>query len=165
MNEQNMMQGMQFDRFSDCAETDAVADTFTAQPKMTKEELQQKTDEELLAMIQKAQGHTNKEFQEYMQCDFSYSYLTTALKSRGWENDWHKVSGTAAATPKPVTLPTRKSDDEIVRVSYMLDKSVAEEWKHFNKNVPYKTVTLRLAMKRFMDDVRSGRIKFELEIE
>lgn len=164
MNEQNMMQTMQFDRFGDCAETDAVADTRTAQPKMTKEELQQKTDEELLAMIQKAQGHTGKDFQEYMQCDFSYSYLSTALKNRGWENDWHKVSESSFAL-KPVTIRMKKSDDETVRVSYMLDKSTAEQWKRFNKNVPYKTVTLGAAMQRFMEDVRSGRIRFELEID
>ena len=58
----------------------------------------------------------------------------------------------------------RKSDDTVSRQSYMIDKSVAEEWKQFNKNVPYKTVTLGYALRRFMDDYNSGRIKFEFEI-
>ena len=46
----------------------------------------------------------------------------------------------------------------------MIDKSVAEVWKQFNKNVPYKTVTLGYALLRFMDDYKSGRIKFEFEL-
>ena len=40
-------------------------------PKMTKEEAQQKSDAELLQMIQQAQGHIGKDFSDYMNCDFS----------------------------------------------------------------------------------------------
>ena len=58
----------------------------------------------------------------------------------------------------------KKSDEEVTRQSYMVDRKTAAEWKQFNKNVPYKTVTLGWALCRFMDDVKSGRIKFELEI-
>ena len=133
-------------------------------PKITKEEAQQKSDAELLQMIQRAQGHTGKDFQEYMNCDFSYTYLTGLIKERGYENGWHKTSEGTSPTQKPVVIQMKKSDEDAVRQSYMVDKSVAEEWKLFNKNVPYKTVTLGCALRRFMDDVKSGRIKFELEI-
>lgn len=133
-------------------------------PRMTKEELQQKSDRELLSLVESSKGHTGNDFGEYMNCDFSYSYLTTVLKDRGYENGWHKTSDAPTATIKPVTIQVRKSDDTVSRQSYMIDKSVAEEWKQFNKNVPYKTVTLGYALRRFMDDYNSGRIKFEFEI-
>ncbi len=61
-------------------------------PKMTKEEAKQKSDAELLQMIQQAQGHTGKEFSDYMNCDFSYTYLTGFIRDRGYENGWHKTS-------------------------------------------------------------------------
>lgn len=143
-------------------ETESVAITDTL--KITKEECQQKSDAELLAMVAKAQGHTAKDFSEYLNCDFSYSYLTSILRDRGYENGWHKTSDAPSSSPKPIVIQMKKSDDEVSRQSYMLEKNIAEEWKQFNKNVPYKTVTLGWAMKRFMEDVKSGRIKFELEI-
>lgn len=136
----------------------------SATPRMTKEELQQKSDRELLSLVESSKGHTGNDFGEYMNCDFSYSYLTTVLKDRGYENGWHKTSDTPSTSIKPVTIQMRKSDDKVSRQSYMIDKSVAEEWKQFNKNVPYKTVTLGYALRRFMDDYNSGRIKFEFEI-
>ena len=141
--------------------TNTATDSVT--PKMTKEELQQKSDRELLSLVERSKGHTGNDFGEYMNCDFSYSYLTTVLKDRGYENGWHKTSD-APSTTKPVTIQMRKSEDTVSRQSYMIDKSVAEEWKQFNKNVPYKTVTLGYALRRFMDDYNSGRIKFEFEI-
>lgn len=141
--------------------TDSVAPTT---PKMTKEELQQKSDKEILDLIEKSKGHTGNDFSEFMNCDFSYSFLTTTLKDRGYENGWHKTSDTPSSSVRPTTIKMRKSDEEVSRQSYMVEKNIAEEWKQFNKNVPYKTVTLGWAMKRFMEDVKSGRIKFELEI-
>lgn len=133
-------------------------------PKMTKEEAQQKSDAELLQMIQDATGHTGKDFPDYMNCDFSYTYLTSLIRDRGYENGWHKTSEGSSPIVKPTIIRMKKSDEETVRPGYSVDKSVAEEWKQFNKNVPYKTVTLGYALRRFMDDVRSGRIIFELEI-
>ncbi len=132
--------------------------------KMTKEEAQQKTDFELLQMIKDSKGHTGNDFSDYMNCDFSYSYLTGLISDRGYENGWHKTSDASSSSPKPITIQMKKSDDEVTRQSYMIDRKTAAEWKQFNKNVPYKTVTLGWALRRFMDDVKSGRIKFELEI-
>ena len=131
---------------------------------MTKEELLTKSDADLLDMVNKAAGHTGKDFQEFMECDFSYSFLTTTLKNRGYENGWHKVDGTAVATQAAEVILMKKSDAETVRQSYQIGKRVAAEWKEFNKNVPFKSVTLESAMQRFMSDVKSGKIRFELEI-
>ena len=133
-------------------------------PKMTKEEAQQKTDTELLQMIQQAQGHTGKDFSDYMNCDFSYTYLTGLIRDRGYENGWHKTSEGFSPVVKPTVIRMKKSEDGTTRKSFIIDEDVAEEWKSFNKNVPFPSVTLGCALRRFMEDYRSGRITFELEI-
>ena len=136
----------------------------TTSTKMTKEELQQKSDKELLALVEKSKGHTGNDFSEYMNCDFSYSFLTTTLKDRGYENGWHKTSEGTSPVIKPTAICMKKSDKETTRKSFIIDEDVASEWKEFNKNVPFPSVTLRCALRRFMDDYKSGLIKFELEI-
>ena len=142
------------------AEDVKTADT----PWMTKEEVQQKSDYELLQMIQRAQGHTGKDFPAHMGCDFSYSYLTGLLRDRGYENGWHKTSEGSSPVVKPTVIRMKKSDDGTTRKSYIADEVIAAEWKEFNKNVPFPSVTLSWALRRFMEDYRSGRITFELEI-
>lgn len=133
-------------------------------PKMTKEEAQQKSDAELLQMIQQAQGHTGKEFSDYMNCDFSYTYLTGLIRDRGYENGWHKTSEGSSSVIKPTIIRMKKSDKETTRKSFIVDEDVAAEWKEFNRNVPFPSVTLGCALRRFMEDYHSGRITFELEI-
>lgn len=142
--------------------TENVAPTTSA--KMTKEELQLKSDIELLALVEKSKGHTGNDFSEYMNCDFSYSFLTTTLKDRGYENGWHKTSEGNFPVIKPTAICMKKSDKETTRKSFIIDEDVASEWKEFNKNVPFPSVTLGFALRRFMDDYKSGLIKFELEI-
>ncbi|MCR4813789.1 MAG: hypothetical protein K5879_03050 [Lachnospiraceae bacterium] len=132
--------------------------------RMTKEGAMQLSDAELLQMIDKATGHTGKDFQDFMNCDFSYTTLTNILKDRGYENGWHKTSEGSSPIIKATVIPMKKSEEETVRRSYSLEKSIADEWNDFNKNVPFKSVTLGCALKRFMTDCRSGKIKFELEI-
>ncbi len=144
------------------SETEGVKALST--PKMTKEEAQQKSDAELFQMIQQAQGHTGKDFAEYMNSDFSYSYLTSLLRDRGYENGWHKTSEGSSPVVKPTIIRMKKSDEGTTRKSFIIDEDVAVEWKEFNKNVPFPSVTLGSALRRFMDDYNSGRIKFELEI-
>ena len=136
----------------------------TTSTKMTKEELQQKSDKELLALVEKSKGHTGNDFSEYMNCDFSYSFLTTTLKDRGYENGWHKTSKGTSPVIKPTAICMKKSDKNTTRKSFIIDEDVASEWKEFNKNVPFPSVTLGCALRRFMDDYKSGLIKFELEI-
>ena len=154
MNVQNM-----HDTLSDTATQTVSQSTAT----ITKEVCQSMNDSELLNLVNKATGHTGKDFGEFMNCDFSYSFLTTELKNRGYINGWYNLS---QITPpqKEAIIKMRKSDEETTRQSYMVDTSIAAEWKEFNKHVPYKTVTIGWAMKRFMDDYNSGRIKFELEL-
>jgi len=138
--------------------------TVPVKAKLTKEACFQKSDDELLQMVKKAQGHTGTDFGTFMNCDFSYSYLTKLLRDRGWENGWHKVREDTITVQKPELILMKKSAEAVGRQSFMLEKSIAEEWRLFNKNVPYKSVTLGHALRRFMEDVRSGKIKFELEI-
>ena len=131
---------------------------------ITKEQCHHMDDAALLELVQHAQGHT-KDFQTFMNCDFSYTYLTSLLKERGYENGWyHSTNATTPPSPEKTTIPMKKSDSPTVRQSYLIDETTADEWRQFNKNVPFKTVTLGWALRRFMDDVRAGRIVFELEI-
>lgn len=146
------------------AESDTEDVKVLSTPKMTKEEAQQKTDAGLLQMIQQAQGHTGKEFSDYMNCDFSYTYLTGLIRDRGYENGWHKTSEGSSSVVKPTVIRMKKSDEGTTRKSFIIDEDVAAEWKEFNKNVPFPSVTLGCALRRFMEDYRSGRIAFELEI-
>ena len=144
------------------SETEGVNTLST--PKMTKEEAQQKSDAELLQMIQQAQGHTGKDFSDYMNCDFSYTYLTGLIRDRGYENGWHKTSEGSSPVVKPTAICMKKSVNDTTRKSFIIDEDIAAEWKEFNKNVPFPSVTLGFALRRFMDDYKSGLIKFELEI-
>ena len=52
-------------------------------PKMTKEEAQQKTDAELLSDDSAGSGTYRKRFSDYMNCDFSHTYLTGLIRDRG----------------------------------------------------------------------------------
>ncbi|MCR4814454.1 MAG: hypothetical protein K5879_06475 [Lachnospiraceae bacterium] len=142
--------------------TNEIIEESISTTRMTKADLLQKTDEELLQMIAVASGHTGKDFRDYMNCDFSYNVLTSHLKERGYEMGWHKSDRNSST--KPVVIQMKKSDEAMIRQSYMLEKSIADEWKSFNKNVPYKSVTLGYALRRFMSDVQSGRIIFELQL-
>ena len=145
-------------------ESDTEGVNTNSSPKMTKEEAQRKTDAELLQMIQQAQGHTGKDFSDYMNCDFSYTYLTGLIRDRGYENGWHKTSEGSSPVVKPTVIRMKKSDEGTTRKSFIIDEDVAAEWKEFNKNVPFPSVTLGSALRRFIEDYRSGRITFELEI-
>ncbi len=131
--------------------------------RMTKEELKRKTDVEILEMVKSSTGHTGADFSDYMNCDFSYPHLTGILKDRGYENGWHKTSD-GVSVAKPFVIQMKKAGSETTRQAFIIEKAIADEWKEFNKNVPYKTVTLGYALRRFMEDYKNGKIKFEFEI-
>ncbi len=130
---------------------------------MTKEEARSLRDDELIKMIEEAQGHTN-DFRNYMKCDFTYPFLTGLLKDRGYAHGWYKSSVGSVRNQEPSIIKMKKSDVNSIRKSYIIDAAVAEEWKRFNENVPFPSVTLGSALRRFMDDYNAGLIKFELEI-
>jgi len=87
------------------------------------------------------------------------------LKERGFVKDWYRPTDDTHNSKEELTyLPMRKTSGAIVRQSYQIDKETADAWKQFNENIPYKTVTIGYALRRFMDDYKAGRIKFELDI-
>jgi hypothetical protein len=133
------------------------AGSMTTPSKITAADCQRMSDTELLQMFLKSSKHT-KDFQDYMGCDFPHSYLVEVIKSRGFEQGWHKPnSGTE-------TIIVKKSAEKCVRQTFNIEKSVADDWKKFSASIPNKNVILQAALERFMSDYRSGRIKFELQI-
>lgn len=134
--------------------------------KMTKEEAQHKTDEELLLLVEKSKKHTGKDFSTYMNCDFSYSFLTSLLRDRGYENGWYKkTSNIHSKSKEPIVIEMKKPEDKTIRKSFILDEYTAELWKLFNQNFPYPSVNISYALRRYMKDVNEGRIKFEFHFE
>ena len=129
----------------------------TVTAKITAADCQRMSDQELLQMFLKASKHT-KDFQDYMGCDFPHSYLVEVIKSRGFEQGWHKPDHDTE------TIIVKKSAEKCVRQTFNIEKSVADDWKRFSANIPNKNVILQAALERFMSDYRSGRIKFELQI-
>lgn len=129
----------------------------TVPSRITEADCQRMSDNELLQMFLKASKHT-KDFQDYMGCDFTHSYLVEVLKSRGFEQGWHRPDRDTE------TIIIKKSAEKCVRQTFNIEKSAAEEWKKFSANIPNKNVILQAALKRFMSDYRSGRIKLELQV-
>ena len=142
-----------------------VSQTDQAGPQMTKEQLQQKPDSELLAMVTKAAGHTGKDFKEYVRCDFSYSFLTTELRNRGYANGWYKTNGAEAKTSqKPETIILQKPETEGKRLTLTVSDKTAEAWRQLTAPVSYKQVAADAALNRFITDVRSGKIEFKVKL-
>lgn len=133
-------------------------------PPLTKEAVKSLSDAELLQMLKDAKGHTGTDFGSYMNCEFSYTYLTSILEDRGYKNGWYKAGKGSSPTIRPDIITMSMPDDETVRKSYILDADTAKKWKDFNKKIPFPSVTLSAALSRFMADYKDGKIKFELEI-
>lgn len=132
---------------------------------MTKEQLQQMPDEKLLDMVSRAVGHTGKDFSDFMNCDFSYSYLTTELKNRGYANGWYKAEGIEAkASQKPETIILQKPEDEGKRVTLTVSAKTAEAWRQLVAPVSYKQLVADAALNRFIADVKAGKIEFKVRL-
>ena len=129
--------------------------------KITLEQCQAMSDTELLEMISKSTGHT-KDFQSYMNCNFTYNCLCDLLKNIGYAYGWHKKIHSASDNIDTIIIKTPAEKPK--RQTFEIEKSVADEWRAFNNNIPHSCITLRHALKRFMADYRSGKIKFELQI-
>jgi hypothetical protein len=135
--------------------------TPSAPSKITPEQCQAMSDAELLEMISRSAGHT-KDFQSYMNCSFTYSFLCDQLKNRGYAYGWHKEI--RSDSDNIDTIIIKAPAEKPKRQTFEIEKSVADEWRSFNSNIPHSSITLRHALKRFMADYRSGKIKFELQI-
>ena len=61
-------------------------------------------------------------------------------------------------------LYMEKSEDTIVRKSYLLSKTVADEWKSFTEKIPYNSTVLNFALSRTMDDIRKGKVRIEIRL-
>ena len=133
-------------------------------PLITKDECRNMSDSDLLHMVNNATGHTGKDFGEYMNCDFSYSFLTGELQKRGYINDWHKVTNDDNDNKDITYINMQKSKNETVRQAFLIDKEINDKWKQFNQNIPYKTVTINNALSRFMDDYKKGLIIFTIDV-
>lgn len=147
-------------------------DTLTSEnKKMSKEELQKLPDSTLLQMVEKSAGHTGADFSAYLSCDFSYSYLTGELKRRGYLNGWHKAGGSAKASvedahePEIITLGKKSENESGRRITLTASKDVADVWRNLTLPLPDKQSITDAALKRFIDDVKAGRVKFEFRFD
>ncbi len=131
---------------------------------LSKEAVKSLSDSELLQMLKDAKGHTGTDFGRYMNCEFSYTYLTSILEDRGYKNGWYKAGKGSSPTIRPDIITMSMPNGETVRKSFIIDSDTAKQWKEFNKKIPFPSVTLSAALIRFMDDYKDGKIKFELEI-
>lgn len=113
---------------------------------ITKEQLQQMSDSELLDMVTNAKGHTGKDFGATFDCDFSYSFLTGELQKRGYENGFYK--------------PIEKMSDDEIRAEFERRNlgTVPEQKKENNSNpvvvyVAGKDTTQIRVSKKMSDEV------------
>ena len=132
---------------------------------MTKEELIASADDILLDLVDKSKGHTGKDFGEYMDCDFSYTFLTTELQKRGYKNGWYKEQQITEISEEDAVMvidvtPTTKT----VRKAYTVSEEVAEKWSDFTKGVPGRSVLLDKALTDFMDKAQKSKVEVKFEL-
>lgn len=133
----------------------------------TKPELVSASDEVLLHIVQKAKGHTKDDFQSHMNVTYGYDAVTSELKRRGYISGWYKPSdsSTEATYTSPTIIIMKRNETKPIRKNYSIDPIIAAEWEDFNRDIPFKTITMGNALRLFMDSVRSGKIIFKIEIQ
>lgn len=146
----------------DCVEDNAESFTPTKSHRMSKDELQTLPDSKLLEMVDAAKGHTGKDFQDTLNCDFSYSFLTSTLSDRGYVTGWYKA-GDAKVSPQPevVTLHKTSGGD---RLTLTVDAAVKDEWHALTDGSSYRQCIANEALSRFIRAVRNGQLKFEVDL-
>ncbi len=133
---------------------------------LTLEEVKLWSDEQLLAMLEKAKGNT-KDFQRITNVGFSYSSLCGILRERGYVNGWHKPDGGQKNEAAPIQEPAAPKiikmepfcEKEDNRLYLTVCKSLADEWKYFTSFYKYPRVINEWALRYFMEEVESGRVK------
>lgn len=159
---------------------------------MKLDDMKKMTDEELVAFVDRAKGHTGSDFQEHMQANFSYSSVSAELTKRGFiANVWVKKDiADNQFTIMDETDQLRKENAELKKkaentvtvpagndgiepdvlmiqqekgpfsaeIRGKVDPDVAEQWKEFNCNFRNHSIFLNVALRRFLEDIRSGRL-------
>lgn len=148
---------------NDTAQTTGT-EVSSSKPMISKEEVKSFSDEKLKEMQKKAQGHTT-DFKEYLNCDFSYSFFSNVLKQRGLPHRLRNANNEVSRTDTPDIITLNKSEYSTIRKSYTISSSTADEWRNFCKNVPNPSILLSAAMERFMDDYKTGKIRFEFKAD
>ena len=144
---------------NDAATKASTTKTSSSKKMMSKAEAELLSNDELLDMVKKSQGHTGSDFQAYMNCDFSYTTLTGILKDRGFVNGWHLPSSDVADVVR-----LKRYANKPIRQAFLIDEQVADDWKALCHALPYRSVLLSIALERFMSDLRNKRITIELDV-
>ena len=119
-----------------------------------RDEVEKMSDQELFELAEKAKGNTN-EFSKIAECAFTYSVLTNILAARGFKNGWYKPELFLGDTE----IRYKKAKGASTRMYLTVSEDTAKDWKGFRELFPQDAGFNDLALKRFMDDIRSGRFK------
>ncbi len=130
---------------------------------MTKEELIASDDSVLLDLIDRAKGNTGKDFSSAMDCDFSYTFVTTELQRRGYKNGWYKEQQSKKQEDEVMVIDATQNT-KTVRKAFSVSEDVAEKWAEFTKGVPGRTALMDKALSDFMDKAQKGKVKVEFEL-
>ena len=130
---------------------------------ITKNDMLNMTDMQLLELVENAKGHTGKEFQAHCDTDFSYSVLLNELRNRGYENGWYKPSSTIVEPVKEteyIYLEELEAHGRCVKTSFDIGEDTLEKWRKMTSMMARKGRILEIAMIRFMDSLDSGELDF-----
>ena len=127
-----------------------------------KDQLKNRTGEELLSMVEEAKGHTQKDFQEFFGTDYSYTTLTDELTRRGYKNGWHLPGGPAPEESNLKTVVV-SADEPKVRFNLSMTSSVKDRYARFleGKSMGFRHTTAALEL--YMDAVEAGEVKVVVE--
>lgn len=140
---------------------------------LSKKDVISMSNEQVLALVDKAKGHTGDDFKQHMDCDFTYSYLTSELKRRGYVfySCWY-LEGEIPATPGKqqkydkadipdiVYLGEKIPKENRIKTTVEMKKETWDRWKEMTETLSNKMVVLDAALMRFMDDFDQGNIEF-----
>ena len=133
---------------------------------MTKEELKNATDEQILEIIKKAtdehktgKGTEEKPGFESFGHDFSYSMATNELEHRGYKNSWHLDQNNHFIYIKETDSKSTES------ISDKVEKSTAKNWNSLKLNEKTKSQILTQLISDFCVSYKEGTTKVEKDPE
>ena len=132
-------------------------------------EMRQLSDDEIINMYQKAQGHTRTaDFKKVCNTDFSYSSLTCEMKNRNIplrftrnrKNGETTVCGNDSTLPRNVYMT--KDGMTLTRHVISVDSETYRQWKTFIEKFTCPSVLTTAALRQFMEDFNAGKIRIEI---